>query len=66
MKIRALIFITILGITSCGKNSSPDGRAQLRDSALSQRLDELKQKQIDILDSLRLLNAEIKALKLKQ
>lgn len=66
MKIRALIFITILAITSCGKNSSPDGRAQLRDNALSQRLDELEHKQIDILDSLTLLNAEIKALKLKQ
>jgi hypothetical protein len=62
MKTRALILITILAITSCGKNSSPDGRAQLRDQALTERIAALEQKQIVILDSLHLLNEKMKSI----
>jgi hypothetical protein len=62
MKTRALISITILAITSCGKNSSPDGRAQLRDQALAERIEALEQKQIVILDSLHLLNEKMKTI----
>ncbi|MFN0257433.1 hypothetical protein [Pedobacter ureilyticus] len=59
MKSTALLLITIIGLASCGQNSSPDGRAQLRDQELSQRIDELEKKQIVILDSIRLLNDRI-------
>lgn len=62
MKRTALLLITIVALTSCGKNSSPDGRAQLRDQELSQRIDALEQKQIVILDSLQLLNEKVKAI----
>ena len=61
MKRTALLLITIIALASCGKNSSPDGRAQLRDKELSQRIDALEQKQIVILDSLQLLNEKVKA-----
>lgn len=66
MKRTALLLITIIALVSCGKNSSPDGRAQLRDKELSQRIDALEQKQIVILDSLQLLNEKLKAISSKQ
>ena len=59
----ALLLITIVAFASCGKNSSPDGRAQLRDKELSERIDVLEQKQIVILDSIRLLNEKVNAIK---
>ncbi|MDQ8005724.1 MAG: hypothetical protein REI64_13045 [Pedobacter sp.] len=62
MKRTALILIAIIALASCGKNSSPDGRAQLRDAELSQRIEKLEQKQIVILDSLQLLNEKVKAM----
>ena len=66
MKRTVLLLITIIALVSCGKNSSPDGRAQLRDKELSQRIDALEQKQIVILDSLQLLNEKLKAISSKQ
>lgn len=66
MKRTALLLITIIALVSCGKNSSPDGRAQLRDKELSQRIDALEQKQIVILDNLQLLNEKLKAISSKQ
>lgn len=62
MKRLAIIMITAIALASCGKKSSPDGRAQLRDQELSQRIDALEQKQIVILDSLQLLNEKIKSI----
>ncbi len=56
MKRTALLLITMIALAGCGKTSSPDGRAQLRDQELSQRIDALEQKQIVILDSIRSLN----------
>jgi len=63
MKRTALLLITIIALASCGKNSSPDGRAQLRDKELAERIDVLEQKQIVILDSIRLLDEKLKAIK---
>lgn len=66
MKIKA----TILALTltnfffGCDKNSSPDGRAQLRDGELSNRIEQLNKKQIVILDSLKVLDQKIEALKI--
>lgn len=51
--------ITSLALAGCGQNSSPDSRAKLRDSELSQRIDQLEKRQIVILDSLRLLDEKI-------
>lgn len=64
IKILAISFISLL--YSCTANSSPDGRAKLRDKELSQRIDELEQKQIIILDSIRLLNEKIEAINSSQ
>lgn len=66
MKRITLIVILSLTLLSCGKNSSPDGRAQLRDQILSQRIDELEKKQMVILDSIRLLAKKLKAINAKE
>lgn len=62
MKKAVFILITAIALASCGKTSSPDGRAQLRDQELSQRIDALEKKQIVILDSIRLLDEKEKAI----
>lgn len=59
--ILALAITTIL--FSCDKSSSPDGRAQLRDSNLAEKIELLNKKQIVILDSLKVLDQKIEALK---
>lgn len=65
MKIKgtvlALALITVL--FGCDKTSSPDGRAQLRDSELAQKIELLNKKQIVILDSLKVLDQKIDAVK---
>lgn len=64
MKTKTTILMIAMAIIlfSCGKNSSPDGRAQLRDADLLQKIDLLNQKQTVILDSLQVLDNKIKAL----
>lgn len=59
--ILALAIATIL--FGCDKSSSPDGRAQLRDSNLAEKIELLSKKQIVILDSLKVLDQKIEALK---
>lgn len=65
MKIKILSALIITLLFSCGKTSSPDGRAQLRDQALAEKIEKLAQKQIVILDSLHLLDEKIKAISSK-
>lgn len=61
VSILALALTTVL--FSCGKSSSPDGRAQLRDGQLAEKIEQLNKKQIVILDSLKILDQKIEALK---
>lgn len=61
--ILALAIITIL--FGCNKSSSPDGRAQLRDNKLAQKIELLNKKQIVILDSLKVLDQKIEKLKMQ-
>jgi len=66
MKTRTTILTTLVLATlfmSCDKTSSPDGRAQLRDIELSEKIEALTKKQIIILDSLQILNKKIDSLK---
>jgi hypothetical protein len=63
MKIKIVSALIITSLFSCGKTSSPDGRAQLRDQALAEKIEKLAQKQIVILDSLQLLDEKIKVIK---
>lgn len=62
MKTTLLATLLIASLFGCDKTSSPDGRAQLRDNELSERIEQLNKKQMVILDSLQLLNKKIEAL----
>lgn len=63
IKITILALVLVTGLFGCDKTSSPDGRAQLRDSELDQKIELLNKKQIVILDSLKVLDQKIEALK---
>ena len=65
MKIKATILAITLTIClfGCDKTSSPDGRAQLRDNELGEKIEQLNKKQTVILDSLKVLDQKIEALK---
>lgn len=63
MKTTLLAILLTICLFSCGKSSSPDGRAQLRDKKLSDKIEQLNKKQIVILDSLQLLDKKIEAIK---
>ena len=65
MKIKAIILALTLitGLLGCDKTSSPDGRAQLRDNELGEKIEQLNKKQIVILDSLKVLDQKIETLK---
>ncbi|RZK93051.1 MAG: hypothetical protein EOO98_00845 [Pedobacter sp.] len=65
MKIKILSALIITLLFNCGKTSSPDGRAQLRDQALAEKIEKLEQKQIVILDSLQLLDKKMKVISAK-
>jgi len=61
MKILTLIFLFL--ITSCGRESSPNGRSQIRDENLQKEIEILKNQNIAILDSITLINQELKKIK---
>ena len=63
IKITILALALVTGLFGCDKNSSPDGRAQLRDKELGDKIEQLNKKQIVILDSLKVLDQKIEALK---
>lgn len=63
MKTSLLSLLLIACLFGCDKTSSPDGRAQLRDKDLAEKIDQLNKKQIVILDSLQVLDKKIEALK---
>jgi hypothetical protein len=40
--MKTIILILLFMVVSCGKESSPDGRSQIRDKNLQEQLDSLK------------------------
>ncbi len=62
MKTTILVLTAMISLFGCDKTSSPDGRSQLRDKQLSEKIDALTKKQIIILDSLKVLDEKIKFL----
>lgn len=60
MKLAALFLILVL--TSCGQNSSPEGRLSIKIDAMHQEIDSLKKQNAAILDSLNKMNQSLQKL----
>jgi hypothetical protein len=60
MKFAALLLI--LALTSCGQNSSPEGRLSIKIDAMHHEIDSLKKQNAVILDSLNKINQSLQKL----
>ena len=61
MKVVALLLV--LGLSSCGQNSSPEGRMTKQMDEIRQEIDSLKKQNTMILDSLTKINQRLDKLK---
>ena len=59
------IAVLMLSLAACGRESSPEGRAEIRHEKMQKKLDSVMQQDRAILDSIRMINQEIKQLKSK-
>jgi hypothetical protein len=62
MKSIIIILIGTLTLTACGRESSPDGRSQIRDEKIQQEIDSLRIQNRAILDSIGVINKKLNAL----
>jgi hypothetical protein len=56
MKQLATVFIGIFLLAACGRESSPDGRSQIRDEKLQSEIDSLKGQGNILRDSINSIN----------
>ncbi|HWR94439.1 MAG TPA: hypothetical protein VN192_04490 [Flavobacterium sp.] len=67
VKIGLIIMILFISLISCDRNSSPEGRMQLKMEELQKSMiDSLKQQNKAILDSLSNIRKELKEIKLQK
>lgn len=62
--MKLLTCLVLLLFTACNREASPDGRSQIRDEKIQQEINLLKEQNVAILDSIKIINrklAEIKA-----
>ena len=59
------IAVLMLSLAACGRESSPEGRAEIRHEKMQRKLDSVMLQDRAILDSIRIINQEIKELKSK-
>ncbi|WP_316789928.1 hypothetical protein [Pedobacter frigoris] len=64
--MKLLIGILLLSaLVSCNRESSPEGRSQIRDEKIQLQLDSIKSQNKQILDSIEMLNQKIRKLQKK-
>ena len=61
--MKAITMIMLLTLVACGKESSPEGRMQIKMEKLEQKIDILAVQNKSILDSVRVINQKLKAIK---
>lgn len=62
MKSFVIILIGTFVLSACNRESSPDGRSQIRDEKIQQEIDSLKIENKAILDSIGVINKKLKSL----
>ena len=55
MKKIALILISMFALSACNRESSPDGRSQIRDEKIQMQIDSLKKQQTALEDSFEVM-----------
>lgn len=60
MKPFIIIALLLSLLFACGRESSPDGRSQLRDEVIQNQIDSLKNQNKAMLDSIYLINKQLK------
>jgi len=66
MKKSAITFMLSLLLISCGRESSPEGRFQIKFEEMQRKVDILENQNNAILDSIGRMNQELKALRKKE
>ncbi|WP_235833065.1 hypothetical protein [Arcticibacter tournemirensis] len=61
--IKLLYISGLFALVACGGQSSPEGRSVIRDEQIQSQINLLKEQNKAILDSIKLINNEIKAIK---
>ncbi|MES2808851.1 MAG: hypothetical protein V4619_09520 [Bacteroidota bacterium] len=61
MKVLATILLGTVLLTACGRESSPDGRSQIRDEKIQQQIDSLKSVTKALADSISIINNKLVA-----
>ena len=61
--MKAIAILILLSLGACGKESSPEGRMQIRIDKLEQKIDSLTRQNKSILDSVRVINQKLNVLK---
>ncbi|MXV15610.1 hypothetical protein [Hufsiella ginkgonis] len=61
--MKLLTIALLLSLMSCGRESSPEGRSQLRDEKLHAAVDSLKAENLSMMDSIRSLSRQIQEIK---
>lgn len=61
IKMNRLCYVTLLILlSSCHQESSPEGRSKLRDEKIQLQIDELKQQNKALLDSISVINKKLR------
>lgn len=60
MKAFAVILISTFVLTACNRESSPDGRSQIRDGKIQREIDSLKTQNKALLDSIAVINKKLR------
>ena len=61
--MKQLGIVLLFSLVGCGRESSPEGRSQIRDEHIQREIDSLKNQNNALLDSVRIINKEINRLK---
>ncbi len=63
--MKALIIIILFSLVACNRESSPEGRSQIRDENLQAQIDSLKHQNTIIIDRINVIHEELKTSKHK-
>jgi hypothetical protein len=63
--MKTAVLLLALSLAACGRESSPEGRSQIRDEKLLKEINSLKIQHRALLDSIKIIHAELKDLRAK-